>query len=320
MALQRVVIQNFQSLKKVDIELGKFTVIVGASSSGKSAFMRAMRALASGIRGNSFITVGAKSASVSAHTENNIVTLEKSKTKARYLVTDKITSTEEVFTKLATSVPEDVSKALKLQPIVKDQASINFAGQHDMPYLLTDSAAQVAKVLGDLTNVSTIFEAVRQANKKKGTTATLLRTRQADLDALLDQARSFSGVGARRKTVEGVEKALETLESFERKRARLELLTASMENSEAVRDSYVELTELPDLGRIEELHTNYVTFKSVVVAWATNFKKVEELSRKYEEASISEQQAHTMLHEKLIQLGTCPTCGSTITEESVIHA
>src|SRR5512139_766548 len=135
--LTHVEVRNFQSLKKVDIELGGFTVIVGASSSGKTAFMRALRALASNIRGTSFITQGEKKASITAHTDNNIVTLEKGETTGTYKINDK------VYTKLAGGVPEGVSKTLNLQPITTESSSINFAGQFDRPYLLDDSGATV---------------------------------------------------------------------------------------------------------------------------------------------------------------------------------
>ena len=43
--IERVHIQGFQSLADVDLELGGFTVIQGKSNSGKSAFIRALRAV-----------------------------------------------------------------------------------------------------------------------------------------------------------------------------------------------------------------------------------------------------------------------------------
>ena len=43
--LETLEISNFQSVEKADIQLGGFTVIVGPSNSGKSALLRALRAV-----------------------------------------------------------------------------------------------------------------------------------------------------------------------------------------------------------------------------------------------------------------------------------
>jgi DNA repair ATPase RecN len=314
MALERVVIQNFQSLKKLDLELGKFTVIEGASSSGKSAFMRAIKALASGIRGSSFITVGAKSASITAYTENDIITLEKSKTKGRYLIANRSTGEEEVYTKLASAVPEDVSKALRLQPITKENSSLNFAGQHDMPFLLKDSPSQVAKVLGDLTKVSTIFEAVKTANKKKLSANALLKVRQDDLDLLLQQAQTFKGLVGRKAAVEGAEEALERLSELQGRRDRLETLVASLETSEALVTNYQELPTVPSAAKLEELHSSYQLLRQRVLTWLQAKQPIQQYASELEELTWVVKEAHEAVHAKLQELGTCPTCGGNIND------
>lgn len=313
--LERVVVHNFQSLKKADIELGRFTVIVGPSSSGKSAFMRAVRALSSGLRGNSTITVGEKSLSITAYTEENIVTLERGKVKGQYLITNRTTGEVDKFTKLAAAVPEAVSQALRIQPITKEKSSINFAGQHDLPFLLGDTASTVAKVLGDLTNVSTIFEAVRLANKKKLATGTLLKTRQQDLDSLLEQAQSFQGLAARRVAVEAAEKALEALTSLEGTRARLETAVASLEASEALMASYQELPSVPDAGKLVTLQTTYKQCRQKIMEWAHAEQQIKQLSKDVDLARELEVEAQRAFNARLVELGKCPTCGQEITEE-----
>lgn len=42
---QSIRVQGFQSLYDVSLDLGGFTVIVGPSSSGKSAFIRSVKAV-----------------------------------------------------------------------------------------------------------------------------------------------------------------------------------------------------------------------------------------------------------------------------------
>ena len=312
MALERIVIQNFQSLKKVDIELGKFTVVTGASSSGKSALMRALRGLASNVKGTSAITIGEKSMAITAYTDSKIVTLQKTGATGKYLVVDRATGEEEKYTKLAQKVPEDVTSALRIQPVSKDQASINFAGQHDLPYLLGETAGQVARVLGDLTNVSTIFEAVREANKKKISASSLLKTRQADLDKIREQAQEFVGLRQRMDAVEASEKLLEEISSLTDTLARLENATASLERSEALLAKHVVLPEVPSLAAVEQAERELMAVRAAVVKWAQSQKKFAEAQQALEAASTAEKKAHEEFHTKLAELGTCPTCGQGV--------
>jgi len=309
MALERIVIQNFQSLKKVDIELGKFTVITGASSSGKSAFMRAVRALASNVRGSSAITVGEKSMSISAYTDRHVITLQRTGAAGKYLIADRTSGIEEKYTKLAQKVPEDVTNTLRINPVTKDQASINFAGQHDLPYLLGESASQVARVLGDLTNVSTIFEAVREAIKKKTSTNTLLKTRQADFDLVVEQAKEFASLKSRSQVVEAAEELLAEISQQESILGQLSEVVVSMERSEALLEDYRTLPEVPSLLELESSYQSYIQARKEISSWAQCNVilrgTLEEIGRT-ENQEIEAQQA---LHSKLVELGTCPTCG-----------
>lgn len=312
MALERIVIQNFQSLKKVDIELGRFTVITGASSSGKSAFMRAVRALASNVRGSSAITVGEKSMSVSAHTDKSIVTLQRTGATGKYLVIDRHTGLEEKYTKLAQKVPEDVTRVLRISPVTKDQASINFAGQHDLPYLLGDSASQVARVLGDLTNVSTIFEAVREAIRKKTSTNSLLKTRKSDFEQVVEQAKEFVGLKVKIDLLEQAERLVEQLLQQQEVLLQLEQHVASMEHSADVLANSSMLPDVPEIEDLEFSYSKYIEARREISAWAKANMSLKDLSNSLEDAVLREQKSHADLHAMLEELGTCPTCGSEI--------
>lgn len=303
--LTRVEIRNFQSLKKVDIELGGLTVIVGPSSSGKTALMRALRALASNIRGTSFITQGAKKASITAHTDNGIVTLEKGETTGAYKINDR------VYTKLAGGVPEDVTKALNLQPITTESSSINFAGQFDRPYLLDDSGATVARVLGELTNVSKIFAAVREANRRRTGVSSLLKTRKADLADLLAQAQNFRNLKSQQAAIALAEESYEKALDVQTKLTRLEQMIYKVETAQSLLDKTV-IPEVPSFEPLAEAYDNFSRFKSLAVEWATQEKVYKQANLNIQQASEMEHSAHADLHAKLVELGQCPTCGTEI--------
>src|SRR6187402_3232806 len=164
--LQSIRCKNFQSLHDVDLELGKFTVIVGESSSGKSAFIRALKAVSSNQLNSDYITRGTKHSYVAVKTESATVTIERDQGGISVYKVAKTGSQESRYSKLNRQVPAEVTEILGITPSTLDEGSINFAGQFDPPYLLKDTGGSVAKTLGELTNVSTIFAAVKEANRR----------------------------------------------------------------------------------------------------------------------------------------------------------
>lgn len=192
MSLSKVTISNFQSIKSAGLEIGKFTVIVGPSSSGKSAFLRAIKMLLSNARGSSFVTEGEKQTSVSAIFDDVEVEILRG-TKNSYTVTAGGDSID--FTKLGGAVPEAVTEALRVEPV--KGTHLNFAGQFDRPYLLDDSGSEVARVLGELTNVSILMKASREANRLRLGHSGVLKTRLTDHEILLEEAQRFADLPSR---------------------------------------------------------------------------------------------------------------------------
>lgn len=307
--LQSVAIRNFQSLKNVDIELGDLTVIVGASSSGKTALMRALKALASNVRGSSFITQGAKKASISAHTANGVITLERSEAGGTYKLTQN--GEDKIFTKLGGAVPDEITRALNLQPITTESSSINFAGQFDRPYLLDDSGATVARVLGELTNVSTIFAAVREANRRRSSASSTLKTRKGDFEELKSQAQRFRDLPAQQEAIKAAEEAYERASDLQGRLTRLEQMIDTVETAELLLARTV-IPEVPDISNIENLYGKMLSFKNLAVEWQSWEKACAKAEQEIQQASDEEHSAQDQLHARLVELGQCPTCGSEI--------
>lgn len=62
--LVHIAIVGFQSLRRIDVELGQITTIVGHSDSGKSAFIRAIKSASLNRRGADFLSHGASACAV----------------------------------------------------------------------------------------------------------------------------------------------------------------------------------------------------------------------------------------------------------------
>ncbi len=224
--IHSVKIKHFQSLYDISLELAPLTVIVGPSSSGKSAFMRGMRTLTSNRRGNEFISHGERTAVITAVTDRGTVTLTRSHSQQQnsYTVTpddpQHPLAPERTFSKLGGDTPPEVSEFLGIE--AKDP--INYASQFDKPYLLDDSAGEAARTLGALTNVAVIFEAARESNRRKLSTAQTLRTRAEDLETIKAKIPRYRSLKQQAAALTAAEQQLTAARAAEKK--ILDLATA----------------------------------------------------------------------------------------------
>ncbi len=304
-----VAVRNWQSLRSVDLVLGRFTVIVGASSSGKSALLRALRAAASNVSGTAAVSRGADAAAVTVRTTAAIVTLEYAKGAWRYrLVVD---GTEQLYTKLNRSVPEAVTRALRIAPVPTGGASINFAGQFDRPYLLAESGATVARELGELTNVDTVFAAVREANRRRANVAATLRSRRDDLARLVVDADRFTGLRERLTRCERAEATAERAARLHHQVTRLSAAAQALDIAETVLAATVP-PDVPTDTAVVTAQTRLGRYHALLRQLGTAQQAAADADRAATSAAVSEQHLHDHLHELLVRAGTCPTCRQAV--------
>jgi hypothetical protein len=172
--IHRLDVINFQSVKKAEVELAPFTAVIGESDQGKSALLRALESVVNNRAGNDFVTHGASFSSVEVEVDDHEIAWDKGTNTNRYIA-DGV-----VYDKVGRGVPEDVTKLLDLNPA-------SLAGQFDRPYLLFESGAEVSQIIGELTNIALLYEAVRLANGDKTHLSGLVNTVQGSLDEVVKQ-------------------------------------------------------------------------------------------------------------------------------------
>lgn len=246
--LSSIEVTNFQSLHHVHLELDRFTVVVGASSSGKSALMRSLRLLTQNQRGDSFITHGERQTVVTATTDKGSVTIKRG-AENEYVVTPN-DGPPKHYTKLGAAVPPEVSSFLGIPA----SNPINYAGQFDMPYLLNAPGGEVARVLGELTNVTVIFEAARTANKNRTQASSKLKTRIQDLTQIKQAAVDYAPLPAQLKAITAAEEHLDIARSIQQELSRIKNYQQEYNQLRTVLLSLPTITELPDLSTARQLH------------------------------------------------------------------
>ena len=309
--INKISIKNYQSHVDTTFELGNFTVLEGPSSTGKSAITRAIKALASNQSGKDFITHGETTAQITATTDKGTVVLTKGKPEDSYVILlNDDPKNPRRFTKLGGNVPQEVTDFLGIAP--KD--AINFAGQFDMPYLLKTSAAEVARTLGELTNVAAVFEAARESLRRKNAYASTLRTRESDLESTQAALEASQSLETMLRHAEDAELALEAaqrlaarLDALDDLIATVRVATARVKAAES-RTAPLPSTEKAEhlLARLNDLQSITDQISSLSVARRNATSALEE-SR--ETIVALEEEYETLLREA----GHCPTCGQDTT-------
>jgi DNA repair ATPase RecN len=310
--LQSIECKNFQSLKDLNLDLGKFTVIVGESSSGKSAFIRALKAVASNQLHSDYITRGTKHSYVAAKTESATVTIQRDQGGSSAYKVAKVGSQESSYTKLNRQVPAEVTEILGITPSTIDEGSINFAGQFDPPYLLKDSGNTIAKTLGELTNVSTIFAAVKEANRRTKNASTLLNVRKKDLDNVLKQIKQYSGITGKAKTLAEAEEVYQEVVELEAQRATLAQLVRHAQDASDALQQVKNIGEVPDVAPAVLAQVKLNEYKSVLRTALTAQKTIQASQASILSYDSAILLAEEELHQHLIDVGECPLCRQEI--------
>lgn len=303
---------NFQSLQDVEVEFGKFTVIVGASSSGKSALTRAMKAVTSNSLGTDNITKGSKYAAVSLKTENATVTIERETGGSSAYKVAKPGSEESSYLKLNRQVPSEVTEVLGISPSTQEVSSINFAGQFDAPYLLKEGASSVARILGELTNVSTIFTAVREASRRAKNASAVVNLRKKDQAKLLEQISDFSNVSEQARAVTAAEEKLAHAVQLKADIVRLSHLVTLARAASNSLSAIKEIPELPDTTELLKAQARLNLFKTTLREVVLARQLIAKQDTSIEEAQSAILAAEQELHDTLAAAGKCPTCNQEI--------
>lgn len=303
--LQSIAIKNFQSLHDVSLDLTRFTVIVGPSSSGKSAFTRALHTLVHNRRGLDFLTHGERLMTITATTERGTVVLSRGKSTAdnSYVVipTDD-PSNQQKWSKLDGKVPEDVSRFLGLYP-----GSHSFAAQHDKPYLLDTSGPSNAAVLGKLTNVHVIFEAAREAKRQALDASKTLKLRSEDLAKVEEQLPRYEHIDGQRANLELAEQKILTAYQLQRS---INSITSAKESLVVAAGAVKRLKSAadvtpPDLSRALELYkqlTALSSLKQQLTGIATEYRAAQQAMATAAEEQAAIDNERVDLHENISQV------------------
>lgn len=154
MRLTKVIIRDHQSIKRVELEIGRYTVLVGDSEQGKSAIMRAIAAVFTNPTNppppKSKIRHGAKSYLVELTFDTGHHVKYEKGGSARYEIT--VPGKEMVpYDKMGREVPEELKKWVHIWEVDEgDKRLVQIQRQLDSMFLLGGNKGKLSRVLDDL--------------------------------------------------------------------------------------------------------------------------------------------------------------------------
>jgi len=308
-------IREVQSLAKADLPLGRFTVVVGSSNTGKSAIVRALRLLARNGASTGLVREGAKGLTVAAKfADGSAIKLSRGKESTYTVIRPE--HEPDLFTKCGVNVPPDVEQRWRLAQ-VDVLGDLNFAQQHDAPFMLSQPASQVARALGTLTNAHLLNDAVREANRRRLEANADEKARRREEQESREALLALGDLPARKVAIERAGAAVAEAEGAT---GWVKMLEALITGAAAVRSDLARLAVVAgpsdDAVQACELAATAVTWAAALErALFNRTNLLLQISQSVGEAVAEHAQVDALeaqIRAKLVEAGSCPTCGQTV--------
>ena len=191
--IQKLQVNNFQSHEKTELELAPgVNVFIGQSDSGKTAVLRALDwALNNRPQGDEYRREGTDTTTVRVETDTHTITRWKRKTVDNcYSLLNKAEADGEdgglaEFKAFGAAVPEEISAAVNMLPI-------NWQRQLDAPFLLSETAGEVARTLNEIVRLDVIDRSMSHMSGKVRDNSQNIRSAEEQEAELKGKAAEFN--------------------------------------------------------------------------------------------------------------------------------
>jgi DNA repair ATPase RecN len=275
----KIKIENFQSLKDIELDVSGLTILTGSNNTGKSAVIRAVSGVFNNTRGNSFVRYGEKHSTVSVEwSDTEKVTWEKGKSTNRYTINGK------VFDKVGSNAPDEL-KDLGVYTLkaggkeVSPQLAPQFTGQ---VFLLDQPGSVIADCIADSERVVGLNKALKESDKQKRGFSSILKVREGDLQKLDTKLEAYEGLDEEIKECGRLSKDEAKLAKANR------MMVWVTEKRDALREEYETLSILSPATQIAIPNLSELRREAETLVWAQDtLTKIKE-ARFWAEVSVEE--------------------------------
>lgn len=197
--IRKVELINFQSHKHSILELDPYlNVIVGASDSGKSSIIRAIKwVLYNEPSGDFFIREGESEASVRIElNDGSKITRYRSKSKNSYII-NYSNGEELVLNGFGVNVPSEVKDITGVDKVPFDQGNsqiVNISDQLEGPFLLSEKNSTKAFVIGGLAGVDIVDDAIGDLLKELRSLSVENKNLESNIEEINEKLGDFKSL------------------------------------------------------------------------------------------------------------------------------
>lgn len=320
------IVKDFQSLDEVKIRVEGLTLLVGESSSGKSACLRALYAATNNRFRNGQVQYGKDHSSVMIRVPESQDTLTVVRP---YSGSVQMKLGNQTFSKLGRTLPSQVTEFLNLGnlDLADEKYSLTFHDQFQKPLLLEYSQKKVmellsaSKSLDDLNLCKDATQKARQENKGafKAVDAILTETKES-LSAIKVKVEQFTPLSDR---LSSLEDSYISLDSEQEMLLDLESLLLELQKQDTLLSLYESLVNLSkcsmsldsDIKEFSSLESLLLTRKQV----NQNFALYSDILYKCDLDLVSEVQSITELSTLLPKVYELNESISTLERKSYLY-
>lgn len=208
-------------------------IIRGISNAGKTAIFRSLEATIRNIYWTpNNIRRGQKSGRVTIEVEtDDEVTRERIKGENRYIINGK------PLKPLRTGIPSEIQRILRMD-------DVNFAGQHDGPFLLFDSPGKVSGFINEIVGMDEIDRTQSNLNSGIRTLGLNIGQLSADVEMTEQELKGFEGLDELVGLLEGAETAETKWKGVSAQALQLDDLLQEKSERKGQRSSALQIVKL----------------------------------------------------------------------------
>ncbi len=310
-------IEDFQSIETLDVECGSITVFIGESDTGKSAIVRAIYALAFNDYPKGHVRDGQTNSRIALTLDNGSV-IRAIKGQVNQYEIDIEDVKMEGWDRVGTKVPEEVTEALGWRMLEIDDGTKftpNFGRQFDPPFLITETPSKKAKLLGSLTNIATLYAAMKQALSRERENKTRLKTwTEVAEKASAEWEEVGDSMAVAENLLEGATERLKRIHKLDGEAGSLRIALEQVEAKKNIARGSARLLKekesaVIDLGGVPEMMEEWTKLRRRVTTIHSMTEAVGFAKDRVGAAEAGQHRGQNALKKFVEDNPVCPLCG-----------
>ena len=281
--IKQVKLINFQDHKETTVDFTEgVNLIVGSSDAGKSAILRAVNfVFQNDLRGNSFIRVGTTECSVTIVFSDGIeITRVKGTDVNNYILKDENEELH-VFSKVASTVPEQIQKYLGNPPLDDKKRPIAYADQMANLFLVDLNSSDLPRTLSELTGIQHLQTAAETLGKNARSYDRSIKERNDKIKKLNDDLVQYQYVDKDYDSISTIQSELNnlsnTLENINKARNFIKRNNEISSEAKKINNLSSKYKSLADIKpQIENLSNLLTSIKTSRIHLSFHVKKTKE--------------------------------------------